>query len=423
MIVAAARRWWLIVALAGVGLVLGGVLSAVTPRSYSASTVLFLGSPVSTDSAGAYAGDLFSQQRAATYAQLFTSDDLAVKVIDDLSLSMTPAALAAEVQAKQIPKTVLLQVTVSDALPGRAADIANAYATNFAAYVTRLETPAASAQSNSSVTVVQKATAGAVTVSPSIPTYLAGGLVGGALVGLAVLWTRRRLDHSLSTAGELAAAANADVLAELPGHRGGVLDEHDQATPYAESLRSLRTNLNSVVRTPAVVLITGPGGNDGTTATAGDLAVIVGELGRKAIVVDANLRSPGVAGHFGLRSGAGLSTVLNGEAHAAHVATDIDGGATTVLQAGPVSADPTTLLASWSMGKLLGTLRAEYNLVILDCPAALEFTDAALLAPQVDGVLLVARAGRTTPADVTKAAAAVRRVGGRLMGTVLTNAR
>ena len=80
------RRTLPLVAGAVVGLGASLAISSALPQTYEASSRLFLGSPASADSAGAYNGDLFSQQRAATYAQLVSSRDLAVKVVDDLGL-------------------------------------------------------------------------------------------------------------------------------------------------------------------------------------------------------------------------------------------------------------------------------------------------------------------------------------------------
>ncbi|NKX87510.1 YveK family protein [Nocardia coubleae] len=185
-------RWWPSVA----GVVLGctaavGMLVS-SPTVFTATTTLFIGSPVSADSAGAYAGDLFGQQRAVSYAHLFTSDDLATKVIDDLSLELTPAELIAQVSARQLPKTVLLEVNATDPAAQRAADIANAYAANFAAYVARLETPAVGNQSVAKISVVRTATAPVAPSSPGAPMYLGGGLVLGAMLGGLAQWALSR---------------------------------------------------------------------------------------------------------------------------------------------------------------------------------------------------------------------------------------
>jgi capsular exopolysaccharide synthesis family protein len=406
---------------------MGAAVLATTPTSYQAQTTLFLGSPVSTDSAGAYAGDLFSQQRAITYAQMFTSNDLAVKVIDDLSLPITPAALAHEVSAKQVPKTVLLQVTVTDRSAQRAADIANDYASNFASYVAHLETPASSAQSNAAITVVQKATVASTPSAPSAPLDLGGGLVAGLVLGAAGLWVRRRLDRSVATAAQVRGATDADVLGELPtGRRRSALHPETEAgSNYAEALRKLRTNLTylDVDRPPAVVLLAGPTAAEPGTPTAADLAILFGELGRRVVVVDADLRIPTLADYLGIgdADGFGLSQVLTHttslEAALARTAHEN----VHALPAGPIPADPSELLASEAMTKVLAALRAGYDLVLIDAPAVLRYTDAAVLAARADGVVLLARAGRSTAAQLSEAATALRRVGARLLGTVLAH--
>ncbi|GAA3196014.1 hypothetical protein GCM10020255_098080 [Rhodococcus baikonurensis] len=153
------RRGWAIPVFAVFGLILGAFMAMSSPSSYTSTTVLFIGSPISADSAGAYQGDLFSQQRAATYAQLFSSDDLAVKVIDDLGLPMSGHELASQVSAAAVEKTVLLQVSVTDSTAEGSAGIANAYAKNFAQYVGQLETPNGGGRPNTSVQVVTEANA------------------------------------------------------------------------------------------------------------------------------------------------------------------------------------------------------------------------------------------------------------------------
>jgi polysaccharide biosynthesis transport protein len=441
--ISAARRWWPLAVGVGVGVAAGAALFATTPVSYTAQTTLFLGSPVSIDSAGAYAGDLFSQQRAATYAQMFSSDDLAVKVIDDLSLPIAPADLAAEVSAKQVPKTVLLQVGVTDRSARRAADIANDYATNFAGYVARLETPATSTQSDAAITVVQKATAPTAPAAPSAALDLGGGAVAGLVLGVAGIWARRRLDRSIRHAAEAERATGVDVLGELPArHRGRLVSSAEtEASGYAEALRKLRTNLIylDVDHPAAVILLAGPTGSEPATATAADLGVLFGELDRRVVVVDADLRTPGLARYAGLDhprggrpetgtdAGGGLTQVLEQrtsiEAAAAEIKRDGRPGIVRAVPAGPVPPDPSELLASRTMTEVIDALRNAYDLVLIDAPAVLRYADAAVLAARVDGVVLVARAGRSTATQLSESATALRRVGARLLGTVLVHER
>ena len=89
--------WWLLVGGLLVGLVVAGLLSLVAPRLYSSSTQLFVSVAGSTDTSAAYQGNLFSQQRVTSYAQLLTGEQLAGQVVEDLDLDLTPAQVAGRV--------------------------------------------------------------------------------------------------------------------------------------------------------------------------------------------------------------------------------------------------------------------------------------------------------------------------------------
>lgn len=185
-------RYWMVIAGVLIGAAGGLVYGLVTPTTYTATSVLFLASPASTDSNGAYQGDLFSQQRATTYVQLFGSDDLAVKVIDDLSLKTTPAELKKKVAATQIPKTVLLDVSVKDESAQRATDIANAYGSNFNDYVQRLEVPRVTGTPTASINVMNKAEVPTEPSSIGLPIAIAVGVGAGLVAGMAASYAWRR---------------------------------------------------------------------------------------------------------------------------------------------------------------------------------------------------------------------------------------
>lgn len=218
-------RYWMVFLGLLIGLAAGFAYTAITPTTYTATSVLFLASPASTDSSGAYQGDLFSQQRATTYVQLFASDDLAVKVIDDLTLKTTPAELKKKVVATQVPKTVLLDVSVADGSAQQAADIANAYAANFNEYVQRLEVPRATGTPTASVNVMNKAE---VPTSPSSIKPLlavAAGVAAGLVVGLAAFWAWRRWRLSRATAAAV----------ETPAVETSAVETSAVATPAVET--------------------------------------------------------------------------------------------------------------------------------------------------------------------------------------------
>ena len=420
-----ARAWWPVAAGAALGLVVGAFLTLSTQSVYTASTVLFLGSPASTDSSGAYQGDLFSQQRAATYAQLFASDDLAAKVIDDLGLTVTPRDLASRVSAKQVPKTVLLSVSASDPSAKLAADIANAYSVSFTEYVTKLETPVPAGRPAAVVTVVQKAEVPAAPSSPTALMSIAGGLIAGAAVGAALLWLRRRIDRSVRTPKQLADATGSVVIGELPIDRwrrqAPLTLPGDSFSPYAEAIRQLRTAVifADVDNPPRTIVVTSPLPDDGTVMTTVNLALLFADAGRRVALIDTDLRHPQVDKYLGLGALRGLAQVLTGAAALGDALIQPRPNLSVLPGGGRVSS-PSELLASDAIAKVLVGLSESHDIVLIAAAPLLPFTDTAAVASRSDGVILTAHHGKTRLADAAKAADGLRAVRARVIGTVLT---
>ncbi|MDQ1203273.1 polysaccharide biosynthesis tyrosine autokinase [Rhodococcus sp. SORGH_AS_0303] len=417
---------WAVPLGAVVGAILALMLTATMPKSYTASTVLFIGSPAAGDSAGAYQGDLFSQQRAGTYAQLFTGDDLAVKVNDDLSLGLTPSELASKVTAAAVEKTVLLQVDVVDGSPTRAADIANAYASNFAQFVGQLENPTGGGQPSSLVTVITAAEAPAAPTSPSSTTNLAAGVVaGGALAG-AVVWLRRRLDKRVRSVDALSEAAGAPVLGRLPADsaRGSTLISlpENSTDGYTESARKLRTTVQFVDadKQKESLVVTGVGDSAASREVAATLALLLTETGRTVVLVDADLREASLHRYVGAPDAAvGLTDVLAGAIMVEDAVTTVAGGRLSFLAAGSASSTPGEDIAANLMRTVLAELARTYDHVVVAAAAADAYADAAVLSHDVDGTVVVVREGASTAAQVSTAARALRSTGGTLYGTVL----
>lgn len=119
-------------------------------------------------------------------------------------------------------------------------------------------------------------------------------------------------------------------------------------------------------------------------------------------------------------SAVGLSSVLAGRVGAHEAVQPVLGGLFDVLTSGPLPPNPSELLASQQMAAALDGLRERYDVVLVDTPPLLPVTDAAAVAPATDGMILVCRYGRTTRAQVSAAAQALRSVSGVLFGAVLS---
>lgn len=188
----------------------------------------------------------------------------------------------------------------------------------------------------------------------------------------------------------------------------------------AEQYRQLRTRLSlteggSQIRT---VLITSPQKGEGKSITSANLALTMAqEVQRRVILIEADLRKPSLQHLFGLPDGPGLSEYLSGAADLQSVMKVLPDHHLTVIPAGSSPVNPAELLGSTAMRRLLDSLRTTFDRVILDTPPVLPLADVAILAPMVDGTLMVVRAGYTPKPAIENALRAFD--SSRLLGVVL----
>jgi capsular exopolysaccharide synthesis family protein len=354
--------------------------------------------------------------------------------VQSLELPMTGPELAGRIAASSEPETVLIDATVSDEDPVRAATIANTLADQFISAVEDLEQPNGVIPGDAvvSATVFEDAVPPAEPDWPRPVLTIAIGALLGLLAGFALAVLRRALGTSITSRRLLADAVTAPVLGVVARQRNSAKDPlvvRDAARgPRAEAYRRLRTNLQfvDVDRALEVVMLTSPSPGDGTTTVLANLAVTMAEAGQRVLVVEADLRRPRVADVFGVEHPDGehpdgLSTVLARRGEFEDVVQHGEGGV-DILPSGPIPPNPGQMLASPRMVELLDELRPRYDVILLDTSPLLPVADATALAPPADGVVLVVRAG--TPAHRVEAAReALGAVSARLVGTVLVGLR
>ena len=166
------------------------------------------------------------------------------------------------------------------------------------------------------------------------------------------------------------------------------------------------------------MLVTSPQKGEGRSITSANLALTMAqELQRRVVVVEADLRKPSLRHLFGLPTGPGLAEYLSGAAELKDVMRFLPDHNLTVIDAGTAPANPAELLGSTAMRRLLDHLRTRFDRVILDTPPVLPLADVAVLAPLVDGALMVVRAGVTPKPAIENALRAFD--SSRLLGVVL----
>ena len=191
----------------------------------------------------------------------------------------------------------------------------------------------------------------------------------------------------------------------------------------AEQYRALRTRIvHSETGGPVnVVLITSPGRGDGKSLTAANLGLAMAqEYQQRICVVDADFRSPQQRRLFGLPETPGLADVLLSRATIEEAVIELEEHHISVLPAGSQSAHPAELFGTTTMRRTLETLRSRFDRIVIDSPAATPLADVGILAPLVDSIVLIVRAGYTSKPAIHDAIAAIDAA--KLLGVVLNEA-
>lgn len=190
----------------------------------------------------------------------------------------------------------------------------------------------------------------------------------------------------------------------------------------AESFRALRTSvlLSTSPQPPQTLLVTSPQPNEGKSTTTLNLAMALAQRGARVVIVDSDLRKPGIAQSLGLPHDKGLSSLLTGAHTLDEVLVQYETIPTLwVLAAGPRPPNPAELLSSPTMDKVLREMRKRFDHVVMNSPPLLVVTDATILSTLVDGVVMVVESGETTRGAVLRAYRILTSAGARILGVVM----
>ena len=167
------------------------------------------------------------------------------------------------------------------------------------------------------------------------------------------------------------------------------------------------------------ILVTSALPQEGKTTVSANAALVLAQSGSKVLLVDADLRRPGVDKIFGINSRGGLSTLISGVDKAQDVIVRSEIPNLWILPAGPIPPQPAELLGSSVMREQVARWRNEFDHVVIDTPPCLSVTDAVVLSPDADRVILVARSGQTEKVALRRACELLLQVNAKVMGIVL----
>jgi len=217
----------------------------------------------------------------------------------------------------------------------------------------------------------------------------------------------------------------SNVLLRIKGTRkdlvlSGARPEEGRSTIAAESPAGVGSGSDRafLLDRRKCLLVTSARPGEGKSTICANLALRLASGGKRVLLLDADLRRPALHKFFGVPNCAGLSQLLTGAAELRDVCQEVATGL-VLLPSGPQPPDPQQLLMSEGVDKALSLMRDSFDMIVIDSPPVLSCSDAAILAPRTDGVIVVLSSGKVEEADVRLLRRRLEEVGATIIGSVL----
>ena len=292
----------------------------------------------------------------------------------------------------------------------------------------------------SNIRVIDRAEVPRAPYKPDIKLNLLLSILCGVFLGTAAAIFLDYLDNTVKNETDIQRYAGMPALGFIPLYQplrivgtdepasisqyGADIACHaDGHSSFAEAFKSLRTSflMASPERAPRHVVVTSCEALEGKSTVATNLAISLTQLGRRVVVVDADLRRPRLHKVLGVANDLGLSSFLSGNADASEIVHEGGIPNLLVVTSGPLPPNPAELLASKALDRFLEELEdlGPFDHVFFDSPPLLQMADAVLLANRMDATVLVTREGRTTHQALAAGAKRLRQSRARVLGAVL----
>jgi capsular exopolysaccharide synthesis family protein len=196
-------------------------------------------------------------------------------------------------------------------------------------------------------------------------------------------------------------------------------------SPISEAYRTLRTNISfsAIDEELKVIMVTSAGPGEGKSTTVANLAATYAQNDKRTVLVELDLRKPTVHKTFKLSNRLGISHVLTKQANLDEVIQETTVSNLSAITAGMIPPNPSELVGSKALGKVIEQLREQFDHIIIDTPPVLALTDAQLVATYCDGVVLVAESGKVKRSALLDAKDRLEMVKAKIIGVVINNAK
>jgi non-specific protein-tyrosine kinase len=287
----------------------------------------------------------------------------------------------------------------------------------------------AETQSTNNIVVVEPAEKPTIPVRPRTLQNTLLGAVVGLLLATGIIFLIEYLDDRVRSPEQIDKVLKLPVvglIARMPStnlkSRAGLIAVREPRSPVVEAFRSLRTNIQfaGVDQPIRTLLVTSAGPSEGKSTVAANLAVVMAQAGLKVAIVDCDLRRPTVHKQFDMPNRAGLTDVMLQDPNQwSGVLQPTGVNNLSIVMSGSLPPNPSELLGSKRMQQFMAYLHKSCDIVIIDAPPLLPVTDALVLSPMTDGIVMVIDYGGTRIGEALQGKTQLDQAGARILGVVM----
>ena len=276
----------------------------------------------------------------------------------------------------------------------------------------------------SNISIIDNAEVPKAPSSPNLIKNLLLGLLFGLALAALLVFVRDQFDDAIRVPEDIEDKLGLPLLGVVPRSGDETPEDAlaDPKSPISESYNSLRSSLlySTPQGLPQIMLVTSAQASEGKTTTSMAIAAGFARMGRRVLLIDADMRRPSLQNRMKIKNDRGLSTLLTSTEPLEQATQGSSQANLTLLAAGPIPPSPTELLSTARMEELLQSAARLFDVVVVDSPPILGLADAPLMAALSDGVIVVVEADRSRRGALKSSLRRLRNMRPVILGAVLT---
>lgn len=384
----------------------------VIKPSYMASVQMYVNTYDSTSSADLN-GLNYAQKVVATYIKFLETNVFYKQVIEESNLNYTQAELKEMTNIQTVNNTEIFQISVTSHYPDHSYKLVEVMQKIAPELISSMK-------DKSEISVVDPVILPTIPISPNIVLNTVMGGVLGFIISILIslLWEIHNIN--IKNQDDLLRRYQLPILGSIPNFdlrnnrkfrlsklKTKVKDSMDVDNKFliAEAFKSLRMNLRFALRMNVCkkFIISSPGPGEGKSTTSANLAITIAQSGAKVLLMDCDLRKGKLHEFFNIKNTPGISDILSGMYNEKDVIRNTNYENLQVLPIGTIPPNPTELLSSAEMERLISSLEKEYDYILIDTPPVNVVSDSLGLVMMVDGVVIVVRESITSHPSIVSA--------------------